>query len=112
MFGFGLGPNLDQTGPWPVYNGIRQVFENRFQVAFKRSTFYDHRRRWRAAGKLERNIAHLGGHTDAGLWSTFMDRNPAMNAEVKSAHRQLQKWQVKSDGESLPEDGEGSDESG
>ena len=71
-------------------------------------TFYDHRRRWRAAGKLERNIARLGGHTNAGLWSTFMDRNPAMDVEIKSAHRRLQK-QVKSDDESLAEEGEGSD---
>jgi hypothetical protein len=83
-------------------NGIQEVFEDRFKVAFKRTTFYDHRRRWRDAGKLERNIARSGGRTDAGLWSTFMVRNPAMNAEVKSARRRLRKWQA-------PEDGEGSD---
>jgi hypothetical protein len=93
-------------------NGIREVFENRFQVPFKRTTFYDHRRRWRAAGKLERNMARSGGHTDTGLWSTFMGRNPAMDAMVKSARRRLRKRQVKSDDESLSEDGEGSDGSG
>ena len=68
----------------------QEVFRNYFpDVPFRRSTFYEHRQRWKAAPQAMRDDAIAKGRTASGLWSVFMRKNPAKHAKTKAANKHL-----------------------
>ena len=59
-------------------HGAKFIFFQIFPgIEFKKSTFYNNKKRWKCAPSEERMLAIDAGHTDAGLWSMFTDCMPA-----------------------------------
>jgi hypothetical protein len=66
---------------------VPEIFGSFFDAPFRRSTFYEHRDRWRLAPQAAEDQALAAGHEPSGLWSQFMARNPAKHAETKAARK-------------------------
>jgi hypothetical protein len=59
---------------------VEEAFIKCFQVPFRHTTFYTHRRHWEVASQACRDEALRAGRTPAGTWTTFLERSrkPAM----------------------------------
>ena len=71
---------------------VREAFIKCFQVPFRHTTFYTHRRHWEGASQACRDDALRAGRTPAGTWTTFLERSrgrkPAMgNLKKKNKKR-------------------------
>ncbi|KAF8186297.1 hypothetical protein BJ912DRAFT_469098 [Pholiota molesta] len=76
---------------------MKSVFETHFpSCRFTRSTYYEHRARWKAASLATQNAFVGAGRTPAGLWSSFMAVTRAPKAELSAIRRRKQ---VDDDGE-------------
>ena len=64
---------------------VREAFIKCFQVPFRHTTFYTHRRHWEMASQACRDDALRAGRTPAGTWTTFLERSrkPAMKKMIK-----------------------------
>ena len=54
---------------------VREAFIKFFQVPFRHTTFYTHRRHWEAASQACRDDALRAGHKPAGTWTAFLERS-------------------------------------
>jgi len=68
---------------------VAEAFETVFKVPFHKSTFYDHRARWRKASGAARSAAIAAGRTEAGRWRHFMNKNPSLGAAAKAHKRRV-----------------------
>lgn len=68
---------------------VRSLFEQHFGqwVPFKKTTFYEHRRRWETATPDAKHAVLAAGHTQAGCWINLMSTTPAPRAHIKAARR-------------------------
>jgi hypothetical protein len=68
---------------------VRLIFDDCFGqwVSYKKSTFYEHRKRWQTASLEIKQAALSAGHTDAGRWSCVMATTPAPRAHIKAARK-------------------------
>ena len=96
-------PILHMTKKYrPQGNGICELFKCTFSTKFKSTTFYSHHACWDAASESEQQLALAGGHTEAGLGSTFMDCNAAPDIDLKLVHRHLKQSGSENDSSSEP----------
>ncbi|KAF8885198.1 hypothetical protein BD779DRAFT_1673833 [Infundibulicybe gibba] len=56
-------------------SNVGQTFTSLFGVPFRRSTFYENRKRWEDASQASRDKSLKAGRTDKGLWSAFLAQN-------------------------------------
>lgn len=59
---------------------VEDAFFKCFQVPFRRTTFYNHRRYWEDASEACRDEALRGGHSAAGSWKVFLKRSRNKNS--------------------------------
>ena len=60
------------------------LFCKHFGLAYRHSTVYDHLARWKAASQSAKDAVLATHRTPAGLWSVFMETNPAKDASLKA----------------------------
>ena len=66
---------------------VRETFIKCFQVPFRHTTFYTHRRHWEVASQACRDDALRAGHTSAGTWTAFLERSRSKPAVEKKKNR-------------------------
>ena len=80
---------------------VCSLFEPHFGqwVAYKRSTYYDHRQRWQEATLDAKQTVLSAGQTEAGCWWNLMSTTPAPRAHIQALRRRntSQVMTVKSD---------------
>ena len=65
------------------------IFQKFFNVPFRRSTFYENKKRWQLAPQAAKDAALAAGHSTAGLWAKFAAANPAKRADTKAARKRF-----------------------
>jgi hypothetical protein len=66
---------------------VGEAFIKCFQVPFRHTTFYTHRRHWEAASQACRDDALRAGRTPAGTWTTFLERSRSKQALEKKKNK-------------------------
>jgi hypothetical protein len=70
---------------------IKEAFTKCFQVPFRHTTFYTHRRHWEAASQACHDDALRAGRTSAGTWTTFLVRSRSRSAVGKKKNKKRAK---------------------
>ena len=66
---------------------VREAFVKCFQVPFRHTTFYTHRRHWESASQACRDDALRAGHTSAGTWTAFLECSRSKPATEKKKNK-------------------------
>ena len=69
---------------------VREAFIKCFQVPFRHTTFYTHRRHWEGASQACCDDALHAGRTPAGTWTTFLERSHGRKPAIENLKKKEQ----------------------
>lgn len=74
-----------ECGKLPRQSSVATTFEAYFGIKWIKSTYYDHKKRWKLADCAAKERAYNTGRVPSALWSKFLAENLTRDAEVRAA---------------------------